>query len=240
MNSFLLKQYFQPTPILGMLFNPFYIARKALWDKISSLGKHIYGKTLDIGCGSKPYEKCFHSKEYIGLEIDTTINKAIKKVDVFYDGKKIPFENQSFDSVVCFQVLEHVFEPDEFLSEVNRILKPNGKFLITVPFVWDEHEQPFDYARYSSFGLKHLLNKHGFKILHQEKTVQNFGVIIQLIAEFFYKWSYKNKWAKYFCMLFIIFPIFLIGSLLSLILPKNPDLFLDNVILAQKENEVIS
>jgi SAM-dependent methyltransferase len=234
MNPFLLKQYFQPTPILGMLFNPFYIARRALWKKIQMLGKHIQGKTLDIGCGSKPYEKCFLSTEYIGLEIHNTINLAIKKVDVFYEGKKIPFENETFDSVVCFQVLEHVFEPEEFLNEIYRILKPGGKLLLTVPFVWDEHEQPYDYARYSSFGLTYLLQKHHFQILEHHKTVQNAGVIVQLTAEYFYKLAHNVKILKYLTMLFVIFPIICLGSLCSTFLPNNPDLFLDNVILAQK------
>lgn len=234
MSPFLLKQYFEPTPILGMLFNPFYIARRALWKKISCLGKNIQGKTLDVGCGSKPYERCFSASEYIGLEIDNTINREIKRADVFYDGKKLPFDNETFDSVVCFQVLEHVFEPDEFLKEVYRVLKPEGKFLLTVPFVWDEHEQPFDYARYSSFGLNHLLQKNNFLILEQQKTVQNFGVIIQLIAEYYYKATYKNRILKYLAMLFLIFPTFLMGGLIAWLLPKNPDLFLDNVILAKK------
>ncbi len=234
MSPFLLKQYFEPTPILGMLFNPFYIARKALWNEIAKLGKFIQGKTLDIGCGSKPYEKCFLSQEYIGLEIDNTINRAIKKIDVFYDGKKIPFDDHTFDSVVCFQVLEHVFEPNDFLCEIYRVLKPNGKLLLTVPFVWDEHEQPYDYARYSSFGLTYLLKRHSFEIIKQEKTVQNFGVIVQLIAEYIYKKSYSTRITKYLAMLCLIFPTLLIGSLLAQILPKNKDLFLDNIVLAQK------
>jgi SAM-dependent methyltransferase len=67
-------------------------------------------------------------------------------------------------------VLEHVFNPDDFLNEVNRVLKPSGKLLLTVPFVWDEHEQPYDYARYSSFGLRSLLEKHGFSIVKHEKV----------------------------------------------------------------------
>jgi SAM-dependent methyltransferase len=219
-----------------MLFNPFYIARRALWKEISNMGKKIQGKTLDIGCGSKPYEKCFLSSEYIGLEIDNTINREIKKIDVFYDGKKIPFETETFDSAVCFQVLEHVFEPTEFLNEIHRILKPNGKLLLTVPFVWDEHEQPFDYARYSSMGLKYLLEKHGFEIIEHKKTVQDFAVIVQLISEYFYKMSYKNKITKYLAMLFLIFPTFLLGSFIAWLFPKNPDLFLDNVILVQKKS----
>ena len=67
--------------------------------------------------------------------------------------------------MLCNQVLEHVFNPDEFLLKINRVLKNDGKLLLTVPFVWDEHEQPFDYARYSSFGLKALIEKMVLKLL---------------------------------------------------------------------------
>ena len=58
---------------------------------------------------------------------------------------------------MCNQVLEHVFNPDDFVREIARVLKPGGALLLTVPFVWNEHEQPYDYARYSSFGLRAFL-----------------------------------------------------------------------------------
>ena len=119
------------------------------------------------------------------------INREQKKADYFYDGNKFPFRNAEFDSIVTNQVLEHVFNPDEFLSEINRVLKIDGKLLLTVPFVWDEHEQPYDYARYSSFGLKSFWKRHGFQIIKHHKSVNDFGVIIQLINAYIYKITIK-------------------------------------------------
>lgn len=232
--SFLLKQYFEPTPFFGMLFNPFYIARRALWLTISKHGNHIQGKTLDVGCGTKPYERLFNASIYVGLEIEHTIQPEIKKADVFYDGKEFPFDAESFDSIVSFQVLEHVFEPDEFLREINRVLKPGGKILFTLPFVWDEHEQPYDYARYTSFGVVHLLQKHGFKVLHHEKTVEDLRVLAQLLAEYIYKKVFRFRLLKYLSMPLLIFPVLLLGSIVGFLLPGHPDLYLDHVIVAKK------
>ena len=108
--------------------------------------------------------------------------------------------------------------------------------LISIPFVWDEHEQPYDYARYSSFGIKFLLEKHGFEIIHQDKTNNGIEVIFQLINAYIYKkLCTKNKIIRFVVILCICSFFNILGSFLSLILPKNDDLYLDNVILAKKK-----
>ncbi|MFA5385924.1 MAG: class I SAM-dependent methyltransferase, partial [Eubacteriales bacterium] len=168
--DFLRTELFRPT-MLGLFINPFYFSRKALWQEIKSLGIHISGRVLDVGCGKKPYQSLVQCREYIGLEIDTPRNRLKSKADLYYDGMHFPVENVSFDWVVCSQVLEHVFNPDVFLSEIARVLKAGGGLLMVVPFVWDEHEQPNDFARYSSFGLRSLLERNGFVIVEQRKTL---------------------------------------------------------------------
>lgn len=227
------NQNFNPS-WFGILVNPFFIARRGLAVEIKSLAKELNGKILDVGCGTKPYESFFNYSDYIGLEFDTGIDSEKKTADFYYDGKIFPFDSESFDSVICNQVLEHVFEPKEFLSEINRILKPGGKFLITVPFAWDEHEQPYDFARYSSFGLVYLLEKNGFKILRQRKSVSNIAVIFQMLSGYFYKISYQTKILKWLFILIIIFPLNFLGIIFGKIFPDNNDLYLDNIILAQK------
>ena len=137
----LLSQQFKPS-VLGIFVNPYFIARSGLYQAISALGTYIEGKTLDIGCGQKPYQNLCHSSEYIGLEIDTPENRRFKQADLFYDGKTLPVDNEAIDSVVAHQVFEHIFHPDLFLQEIHRVLKPNGTIMLSVPFVWDEHEQP--------------------------------------------------------------------------------------------------
>jgi SAM-dependent methyltransferase len=235
--NIVVKEQFEPT-FIGIFLNPFFIARRGLLKSIKELGKEITGKTLDVGCGTKPYKKFFNSLEYIGLEIETTMNRSIKQADYFYDSKKFPFGAAEFDSIVTNQVLEHVFNPDEFLSEINRVLKINGKLLITVPFVWDEHEQPYDYARYSSFGLKSLLEKHGFEIIKHHKSVNDFGAVIQLMNAYIYKMTHRYTIIRQIIKLTICALINMLGIIISSVLPKNDDLYLDNIILAHKLNDI--
>ena len=222
--------------LLSVFINPFFFARRGLFKHVQDLAPQITGKTLDVGCGSKPYQSLYNSSEYIGLEYDTPENRSIKNADFFYDGTIFPFEDNSFDSAVLNQVFEHVFNPDSFLDEVSRILKKDGKLFLTIPFAWDEHEQPVDYARYSSFGIKSILEKHGFEILEQRKSVQDIRVIFQLLILYiFKKLVAKNGLLNQLMILFLISPLNILGSLLNLILPSNVDLYLDNIVLAKKK-----
>ena len=228
------KEQFNPK-ILGLFINPFYFARKGLYQNVSKLITNLNGKLLDVGCGTKPYENICNVDEYIGLEIDDEGNRQHNYADVFYDGKTIPFEDKSFDSILSNQVFEHVFNPNQFLKEINRVTKVGGRFLITVPFVWDEHEQPYDYARYSSFGLKYILAENGFEIIEHRKSNNGIEVIFQLINDYLYKVIMTEN--AYFNLLIIILlmaPINMSGLILSKLLPRNNDLYLDNIVLAKK------
>src|SRR3546814_19368424 len=96
-------------------------------------GGTLAGPMLDVGCGTKPYRELFELEEYIGLEIDSPSARTQSRADYFYDGKKFPFEAEIFNSVLCNQVLEHVFNPDDFLQEIHRVLREGGMLLLTVP-----------------------------------------------------------------------------------------------------------
>ena len=185
LNRLLLNRLF--SELLGIIFNPFYFSRRNLANSISKYSSHLNGKMIDVGCGRKPYQSLFRVDQYIGLDIDDEVNRQLGTADFLYDGKTFPFPSNEFDSVLCNQVLEHVFNPDEFLCEIFRIMKPGSKLLLTVPFVWDEHSQPFDYGRYTSFGLKHLLKQNGFKILKHEKLGSDITVIVQLVNAYLFK-----------------------------------------------------
>ncbi len=232
------REQFQPG-FLALFTNPFFFARRGLYRGILEYGTFITGKTLDIGCGQRPYEHIVSSTQYIGLEIDTPTARRINKADVYYNGERFPFEDGSFDSSMINQVFEHVFNPMEFLREVNRILKIGGRLLLTVPFVWDEHEQPQDYARYSSFGLSWVLTMNGFQIIKQKKSVNDIGLLFQLVNGFIYKKIVtKNLILNHILFLLITAPINILGALATKLTPKSDDLYLDNIILAEKIQNV--
>lgn len=236
LQKYIFKQSFNPD-FLSLFINPFFFARKGLYKNIQYFSKQINGIVLDVGCGRKPYKKNFNVQSYIGMDIlNEGHDHSNEDIDIYYDGINFPFENSSFDAIISNQVLEHVFHPNIFLKEINRVLKPNGKLLLTVPFVWDEHEQPNDYARYSIYGLRFILEENGFKIIESKKSTKNIGVIFQLINLYIYKrLSTKNKIFNIIITIAFISWSNIIGLLLSYLLPDNEDLYLDNIILAKKK-----
>lgn len=232
------NEMFNPK-FLGLFFNPFYFTRRGLISAVKKNAHLIKGDIVDIGCGSKPYKSFFEHTSYVGIEYDTPENRQYKTAEYFYDGNTFPIESKQFTSAVATEVFEHVFNPDEFLSEVNRVLKKEGTFLMTVPFMWDEHEQPYDYARYTSFGLKSILNKHGFEVISQVKTMNNAVAILQLWNEFIYKLFHSRSGIlNSICTFLFIMPFNLIGLLLWLISPRSKDMYLNNVIIAKKIKDV--
>jgi len=233
--AYYLGQMMRPG-VVGLFVNPFYFARKELYAAVKDLGPELGGRVLDVGCGDRPYENLIPAREYVGLELDTPESRARNRADAYYDGRHFPFEGGSFDAVLCNQVLEHVFEPDAFVREIARVLKDGGHLLLTVPFVWDEHEQPRDYGRYSSFGLAALLERHGFRILLHRKTAGGVKALFQMINGYLYKITVTGSpYVNLFVTLFLMAPFNLIGAALACIAPRNADLYLDNVVLAQRK-----
>ncbi|MEO8856430.1 MAG: methyltransferase domain-containing protein, partial [Burkholderiaceae bacterium] len=223
--------------MLGLFINPFFLARRSLWKAVSCFGPRLQGPLLDVGCGSKPYRALFQVERYVGLDIDSETARKRGVADAFYDGTQFPFPDSAFASVLCNQVLEHVFKPEEFVQEIWRVLEPGGRLLLTVPFVWDEHEQPYDYARYSSFGLRALLQRNGFEVLEQRKLLSDFSMLVQLTIAYFYKVTRSRIVVLNLLVTLVFFtPLTLVGMLLGVLLPKNPDLFLDQLVLAEKPN----
>ena len=99
-------------------------------------------------------------RSYTGLEHERTLHDA--KADVWGDATDLPFGDGSFDTVVMFQTLEHIPEPARALSEAHRVLRPGGVIVITTPFMWGLHEQPYDFYRYTPFALEYLADAAGF------------------------------------------------------------------------------
>ncbi|HEY4149912.1 MAG TPA: methyltransferase domain-containing protein [Chitinophagaceae bacterium] len=232
--TYLKKQSFQPN-FLSLFINPFYFIRRALYKGIREEAPQLEGKLMDFGCGRKPYENLFNVKEYTGVDMEQTgHDHSLSKVDVYYDGKTLPFGDNHFDAVFCGEVVEHIFNPDEILPEIVRVMKPGGRLLLTVPFCWNEHEVPFDYARYTSFGITHLLEKHQLRVIRLKKSGSFARVNFQLWALYFFELFSKLGRAGYILSLILIIPVNLAGSLLLLVLPKNDSLYFNNIVLAEK------
>lgn len=217
--------------IMGVLVNPYYFSRKKLYQDIQEYKKYIHGKCMDFGCGTKPYRKLFNTSEYIGVEIDTG---AREKGITYYDGSTIPFEDETFDSILSSEVFEHVVNIEDILKELHRVLKPQGTMLVTVPFAYPRHCWPYDYKRYTSEGLKELLENAGFECLEYKRSSNYVEALTQLknvyLAEEVHTKGSALSMAKN-----VIIAMNNIGGLLGgTILPQSDKLYLDNVIVVKK------
>ena len=231
--QFILKCNFQPS-FIAIFFNPFYISRKNLYKKITQVSKRIKGgNLLDLGCGIKPYEKLFNVDSYIGIDVEGGGHSdRAKEANKYYNGKVIPFKDGRFDILLCTQVLEHTDNPQEFLKEANRVMKNKGNLILTAPFVWSEHEIPYDFFRYTQYGLKYLLTRSGFKIVGIEKTCGVFETAAQLISSFLAGLT-RNWFLYYFITIFISSFVQLNGIILD-ILFKHKGIGLDYIVIAKK------
>lgn len=128
--------------------------------------KYIRGRLVDIGCGTKPYEKLLAPfvEEHIGVDHEATLHDK-SNVNLWGTAYNIPVEDEFFDSAICTAVLEHLEEPENALRECFRILKPNGHAIYSIPFIWHLHEEPRDFYRYSKYGIRYLFEKTGFQIV---------------------------------------------------------------------------
>ena len=129
--------------------------------------KHASGRLLDLGCGHCPlYEtyrgfvdevicvdwaETLHENEFLDFQADLT--------------KKLPIEDNTFDTILLSDVLEHLPCPESTWKEMHRILKPSGKLVLNTPFFYRLHEKPHDYYRYTKFALERFATENGFLVL---------------------------------------------------------------------------
>ena len=220
----------------GVIINPAHIARSGISHLLKEIAPRISGRILDFGCGSKPYESLFtNATRYVGLDVrQSGHDHATSNVDVFYDGKSVPFHDDEFDAVVSFDVFEHVVDLDEALKEIRRVLCREGTLLLSIPFAWCEHEEPYDFVRYTSYGIQHVLERSGFEVIKIHKTTTWILAISQLFIVYVLKlFSPKNSIAFLFFQLSIICPLTMVAMAANKMLPRSDKYFSGLVVVAK-------
>lgn len=169
--------------------NPAYLERLSLVRALRELADLVeHGVILDLGCGVKPYEPLLArpGDRWLGVDNPPTMQGSygtFTLADVFADCHHLPFADGYFDSVVCTQVLEHVADPERVLSEAARVLRPGGVLLLTAPMLWPLHEEPYDFFRYTQYGLRHLLGRAGLEVVREIQRGRGASALGQAILD---------------------------------------------------------
>ncbi len=134
-------------------------------------------RVLDAGAGEGQYAELFAQHTYHA--IDLCLGSAdCSNVSYVSNLVAIAARDASYDLVVCTQVLEHVPDPLRVLREINRVMKPGGRLWLTAPFFFAEHMQPYDFYRYTQYGLRYLLERAGFEV----RTIQRLEGYLGTLA----------------------------------------------------------
>lgn len=182
--------------------------------------KYIKGHFVDLGSGEAPYKDFFlqFADKYTGVDWSNTLHNS--QADVVSDlNKEISLPDEIADTVIALSVMEHLCEPQTFLNEAYRILRPNGYIILQVPFQWWVHEAPYDYFRYTYFGLKHIFQKAGFVDIRIESQSVFFTMLIIKINYFSLRLIRGPKVFKLIIKTALI-PIWTVGQLIAPFLDK--------------------
>ena len=148
------------------------------------LARHARGRLLDLGCGKVPLYGA-----YAGLVSEVTcVDWAPgEHIDLSCDlSQPLPFEGDCFDTIILSDVLEHIPEPERLWCEMTRVLAPQGKIIMNVPFYYSVHAHPHDYYRYTNFALERFVAINALRLV----LIVPLGGIVEIIADLFAKaWS---------------------------------------------------
>jgi SAM-dependent methyltransferase len=143
--------------------------------------KYASGRLLDLGCGFVPYYEFYKNlvSEVICVDWENSLHKN-DFLDHFMDlNKPLSLASESFDTVLLTDVLEHIYQPVQLLSEVARVLRPSGHVIIGVPFFYGLHEEPFDFHRYTEFSLRQMSADLGLEI----KSLIPYGGVPEILLD---------------------------------------------------------
>ena len=135
----------------------------AMFSILKNLLNHTErGKVLDIGAGTLAFKSYLESHFDSYLACDIVAQDEIP-LDFMANAEKLPLPSDTLDCAFLSAVLEHCREPETVLQEIYRVLKPEGRLILTVPHIHHIHGEPYDYYRFTRFGVEHILTKSQFR-----------------------------------------------------------------------------
>lgn len=138
-------------------------------------------RIADFGCGNMPYKILFEPfcEKYIGIDLP---ENPYADIHIFSDGK-VNIGDHQIQVVLSTQVLEHVPNPNFYLQEAHRILEKNGLLILTTHGYWMFHPDPTDFWRWTSMGLRKIIEEAGFEILEFRGILGRSAIGMQLVQD---------------------------------------------------------
>ncbi|MBW7989186.1 MAG: SAM-dependent methyltransferase [Planctomycetes bacterium] len=170
--------------------SPIKIANEGLLSSMLAVApKYAEGKLVDLGCGTRPYETIFkpYVDSYFGIDYESSAESNYgdqTRADLYVDCTETGIDEESFDTVLSTQVMEHVYDTDKYVKECHRLLKKGGKGIFTIPMSWRCHAEPYDYHRFTKYSLEKIFTENGFEIVELREIEGALASTIQHLIVF--------------------------------------------------------
>ena len=233
---YLTDEYLVRTPFHGG-----YWVRTRIDSAIESHADQAHGILLDVGCGMKPFAKVFAPfvDKYIGLEYSPESGYRGNIADFCGDAAFLPLADESVDTILCTEVMEHVPNPEKTIEEFVRVLRRGGVIITTAPFAFPVHDA-YDFFRYSPDGIAIMMKRHGLTV---EKVDPLSGTAVTLAILFNMYWFGEGfTWTKWLypfglilrpILLLLCFIVNAAGGLFEKVLPSK-QLSFNHLTIARK------
>ncbi len=178
-------------------------------------------RVLDAGSGEGRYRHYFDHTRYTGVDLAVGDSAwDYSTIDTQADLRFLPFDNNTFDAAVCIQTMEHINEPMQVTNEIGRVLKPGGRYYLSAPMAWHQHQKPYDFFRYTSFGFRHLLENSNMKVVEM-RPMGGYFWFLSFNLQMLHFWLLpkpKKAWLRWIqkpfqlivqLIFFLIIPLFL-------------------------------
>ena len=152
--------------MLDLLKTPLFILKVRQRAAFARAAPALGGVVVDVGCGAMPYRSAVDCTRYWGMDFNVSAEEG---QDLAGSAEAVPLRDAVADAVVCTEVIEHVREPLKAVTEAARVLKPGGRLYLSAPMSWCLHYEPYDYFRFTSHGLRHLLERAGLSLEREER-----------------------------------------------------------------------
>ncbi len=159
---------------------------------VATIQQYARGKLLDLGAGMVPFYGMYKDKISENVCIDWANSlHANPHLDLVADlNQPFPLPDDTFDSILCSDVLEHIADPFAFMRETARVLKPGGDLMLMVPFFYWLHETPHDYYRYTEFALRKMCADNQLEVLE----LKAYGGYPDVLLDLLSKGLGRKKW----------------------------------------------
>jgi SAM-dependent methyltransferase len=152
---------------------------------VAAIRKHATGRLMDLGCGKAPLYGVYrdHSTEVTCVDWPGSAH-GVSHVDRFVDlNGPMPFESGSFDTIICTDVIEHIWRHDVLWPEIARVLAPGGKAIIGTPFMYWLHEEPHDYFRWTPHALRAGATACGLETIELHRIGGAIDVVADILCK---------------------------------------------------------